>query len=291
MLEEKKTKRLHTLINLLDVNDDDAYNEVTSQILAFGPDAIGVLEQEWLKLPDTERQERLLYLIQKLHLEKVYHKLTIWTKFYENDIMEGYLAVSQYLYSDLDKESVEGQLQQIREDLRYELHESLTPLQKIRVMNHILFDVHKFKVNITKESLIESNFLNNLLETKKGSPIGLGLLYMILAQDFGIPLYGLPLQHHFILAYMEADFPGEVAQKSSVNFYINPHFKGAAFTANEITRYLKETGQEPSDKFFKPRRNTALIRTLLNNLQKIYTHFKDVARAEEVAYLAEALKK
>ena len=291
MLEEQNTKRLHTLIHLLDVSDEAAYNEVTTQILAYGPDAIGVLEQEWLKLPDPERQERLLYLIQKLHLEKIYQKLTVWSGFYENDIMKGYLAVSQYLYSDLDKERVEEQMRQIKEDLKYELHNNLTPLQKIRVINHILFDVHRFKVNISKETFAESHFLNNMLETKKGAPIALGLLYMILAQEFGVPLYGLPLQHHFILAYMEADFPGEVAFNSPVNFYINPHFKGAAFTANEIRRYLKETGQEANDHHFTPHRNTQLMRFLLQNLQKVYTHFSDEARAAEVAYLAEALKK
>lgn len=291
MIEEKKAKRLHTLIKLLDVTDEEAYSEVSSQILSYGPGAIGVLEQEWLNLPDAERQERLLYLIQKLHLEKIYHKLTIWANFYRNDLLEGYLTVCQYLYSDLDRESIEGQLGQIREDLGYELHENLTPLQKVRVINHILFDVHRFKVNVKKENLIESHFLNNMLETKKASPISLGLLYMMLAQDFGIPIYGLPLHHHFVLAYMEADFPGEVAFNSPVNFYINPHFKGATFTAKEIRHYLKETGQEPGDHHFTPHRNTQLMYILLSTLQKIYAHFKDEARAKEVAYLAEALKK
>lgn len=291
MLEEKTTKRLHTLIHLLDVSDNAAYNKVSTQILSYGPEAIGVLEQEWLKLPDPERQERLLYLIQKLHLEKIYQKLTLWSSFYENDIMEGYLTVSQYLYSDLDKEGVEEQMKQIKEDLKYELHENLTPLQKIRVINHILFDVHRFKVSISKETLVESHFLNKMLETKKGTPIALGLLYMVLAQKFGVPLYGLPLQRHFILTYMEADFPGEVAFNSPVNFYINPHFKGAAFTAKEIRRYLKETGQQTKDQHFTPHRNTQLIRFLLENLNKIYTYLNDEARAAEVAYLAEALKK
>lgn len=289
MLGEQKTKKLQTLIHLLDVSDEAAYEEVTSQIMAYGPDAIGVLEQAWLKLPDAERQNRLLTLIQQLHLERIYQKLTIWANFYPGDILQGYFLVSQYHYSDLDMEEVDGLLQEIRDDLRYELDDHLTPLQKIKVVNHILFDIHHLRVNVKKENIIGSNFLNRLLTTKKGSPIALGLLYMIVAQEFGIPLYGLPLAHHFVLAYMDADFPGKVAFNSEVRFYINPHFKGAAFTAKEITRYLKETKQESSNAFFYPHSNVALIRRLLSDLKKIYTHFDDHARAEEVAYLMEAL--
>jgi|GEM_PF-1075387 regulator of sirC expression with transglutaminase-like and TPR domain len=286
---DKELKTLHKLVNLLDVSDDEAYEEVASQILAFGPDVIHLLEREWMKLPDTQRQNRLLHLIQKLHLEKIYQQLTIWSSFYPADLYKGFIIVSQYLYSDLETEQVEEQLSKIRDDLRQELHENLTALQKIKVINHILFDVHRYRVNLKKDTFVESHFLKHLLDNKKGAPIALGILYMTLAQEFGIPLYGLLLSHHFILAYMHADFPGAAAFNSDVRFYLNPHFKGAIFTAREIRKYLEETQQTPQEHHFKPSANVEIIRQLLTNVRKGYRYFEDPAREKEVAYLIEAL--
>ncbi len=285
---ERDKQTLHTLISLLDVSDEEAYREIASQILAFGPDAISLLEQEWMKIHDPERRNRLLQLIQQLHLEKLYQNLSIWSNFNQNDLEEGFFIVSQYLHSELDHNEIKEKLAPIKEDLRYELHENLTALQKIRVMNHVLFDIHKFRINLKKETFIKSHFFKHLLENKKGSPLSLGILYMILAHKFGIPLYGLPLSHHFILAYMYADFPGNAAFNSYVRFYLNPHFKGAVFTAREIWKYLEETKQTPEDKHFKPSSNTKIIKTLLTNVKMGYIHFEDEARANEIAYLLEA---
>ncbi|MGM0566435.1 MAG: transglutaminase family protein [Bacteroidota bacterium] len=285
---ERNDKTLHTLISLLDVSDEEAYQEVASQILAFGPEAISLLEQEWMKIHDPERRNRLLQLIQQLHLEKLYQNLSIWSNFKRNDLAEGFFIVSQYLYSDLDQSEIDEKLAPLKEDLRYELHENLTALQKIRVMNHVLFDVHKFRINLKKETFIESHFSKHLLDNKKGSPLSLGILYIILAHEFGIPLYGLPLSHHFILAYMHADFPGNAAFNSDVRFYLNPHFKGAVFTAREIRKYLEETKQTPEDKHFRPWTNIEIIKNLLTNVKKGYIHFEDEARANEIAYLLEA---
>lgn len=288
-INHHKNTRLKALIHLLDVNDPDAFEEVKANILAFGPDIIPSLEEEWIDLKEPGQQSRLLEIIQQLHLEEVYQQLMIWSGFNSLDIKEGYFLASKYLYSEIESQHIENQINAIRKDLHDEMHQHLTPLQKINVLNHILFKVHFFRPGVSKIHQLERHFLNHILDTKRGNTFAFGLLYMILGKEMGIPLYGLKLFDHFILAYMDADSPGEKAFKSEVKFYINPFYRGMVFTEKEIRHFLGEMNTTPSRKYFYPQTNVSIIFDLLTSVKDSCKNINDVARAREVEYLLDGL--
>ena len=47
----------------------------------------------------------------------------------------------------------------------------------------------------------QNSYLNTVLETKKGNPLSLSILYQVLAESLEIPIKGVNLPNHFILAY------------------------------------------------------------------------------------------
>jgi regulator of sirC expression with transglutaminase-like and TPR domain len=101
------------------------------------------------------------------------------------------------------KKNLRKQVQQIKHDVWLEINDELTAMEKVKIINHILFDVHQFSGNIANYHAPQNSFINSVLETKKGNPVSLGILYMIIAQELQIPIYGVNLPEHFIVAYVD----------------------------------------------------------------------------------------
>lgn len=288
---ERKIKngQLQALINLLDEPDEGAYSEIRQQMVSFGPDVVPYLEEQWGKSDSDLRQKRLLNIIHKLQLEELYRELTIWTNFESKDIWEGYYILNRFLYKELKKENVEHELDRIRRDILFELHDQLTPLQKVRVINHIMYEIHHFKGNTSPGDFINSYFIHHLFNKRRGSAVSLGILYMTLAQSLGIPIYGVLLPRHFILAYMDADFSGEVARQGDVRFYVNPVYRGTVFTRREISRYLKQSKQDVDQSFLYPSTNQEVLGRLIEEIQLGYENRDKIEHVEELEYLKNAL--
>ncbi|KAF5277932.1 hypothetical protein FQR65_LT15898 [Abscondita terminalis] len=51
----------------------------------------------------------------------------------------------------------------------------------------------------------QNSYLNKVLESKKGNPITLACIYCVIAQRLDIPIYGVNLPKHFVLAYMNEE--------------------------------------------------------------------------------------
>ncbi len=93
-----------------------------------------------------------------------------------------------------------------------------------------MFDIHRYSGNKTNIDAPQNLFINNLLETKKGNHLSIGILYIILGQKLNIPVYGVNLPQHFILAYAGeiSEERVKTADENGVLFYINPFNKGCS---------------------------------------------------------------
>lgn len=148
----------------------------------------------------------------------------------------------------------------------------LTPLEKVKVINHVIYDINKFGANTTNIQSPDNFYLKQLLESRKGNPLSLGMLYLMVARSLKIPVYGVDLPRHFVLAYVDQEFVGHehFSPEDHVAFYLNPFNKGAVFTRNEISLYLKQMKLEPNDAFYSPCSNVSIIRRMINGLIETY---------------------
>lgn len=114
---------------------------------------------------------------------------------------------------------------------------------------------------------------------------------MIIAQSLDIPVYGVDLPHHFILAYVNeiADEKISVDNENDVLFYINPFNKGAVFTRKEIEVYIKQIKLQPQKSFYKPTDNITIIKRLLANLITSYGKMGYLDKVEELKILESVL--
>lgn len=285
-----KNSELDALVSLLDEPDDNMFGQVRDKIFSYGMDAIPVLENAWGGSADNNLQNRIETIIHQIQFDHIVQEFRLWKTTMSHDLLKGYILVANYQYPELDQKSIITQVGKIIQDVWLELNNNLTPLEKIKVINHILFDVNGFKDNKRDLYLPNNSFINNVLESRKGNAVSLSIIYMVVAQSLKIPVYGINLPQEFVMAYMGSMVKDQQSITSKdVQFYLNAKNKGAVFTRREIERFLMQLNLEEDDKYFLPCNNVTIIRRVLNNLLFAYQQSGSTEKAAEIKKLQQVL--
>ena len=281
MMNPSDNSTLAALINLLDEPDEGAFNLIREQILLLGMDAIGPLEKCLENRFEAVVEERIRSIILKLNQENLYVEFSNWLNIGSSDLLKGFILVTKTEYPSLDEEEIVIGIEQLKMDIWIELHDNLTALENVKVLNHMIFDIHHFEGNKTDITAPQNNFITTLLENKQGSALSLGILLIVLGQKLGLPLYGVNLPQHFILAYLTDTGivnPGE----NDVLFYINPFTRGTIFTRRDIDLFIGQMKIKPEKSFFAPCSNPVIIRRLIETLIFSYNQTGDTGKIENL---------
>jgi regulator of sirC expression with transglutaminase-like and TPR domain len=265
-------EEIQALLQLLDDPNHEVNQTVTTRILEQGPMILPDLEAAWEGSMDPMHQDRIINLIQEIQTQYNHHQLQKWVETGQNDLLKGVFIISRYQYPDLEMKELEISLDRIIKDVWLELNNNLTALEKVRILNHIIYDVHGFTKNTKNFYSPQNSFINQVLETGKGNPISLAVVYIVIAQRLNLPIFGVNLPKNFILAYRDQLVAGmafdQVAE--DILFYINPYNRGAVLGRREIEYFLKQQKIEPQESHFQPCSNLEIILRILHNLINAY---------------------
>lgn len=283
---EMNLKEVIALITLLDDPDDGIYSEVKNRFIILGPPAIPHLETAWENSFDALMQKRIEGIIHTIQFKALQNALKNWAEQEQDDLFKGVCIIARYQYPDIDETKLKKQLHQIKQDVWLELHDDLSAMEKVKIINHILFEVHQFSGNITNYHAPQNSFINVVLETKKGNPVMLSVIYALICKELEIPIYGINLPQHFVLAYVN-DFtnlfdPSHKTLSDNILFYINPFSKGLIFNQADVDSFIKQLNIEPETKYYLPCSNLDIVKRILNNL--IYS-FEKMGYADKVREL------
>lgn len=290
---EMNLKEVIALITLLDDPDEDIYSEVKNRFISLGAPAIPHLETAWENSFDALMQKRIEGIIHTIQFDALQKALKYWAEHEQDDLFRGVAIIAHYQYPDLDENKLRKQLAQIKQDVWLELHDDLTALEKTKILNHILFEVHQFSGNITNYHAPQNSFINVVLETKKGNPVMLSVIYALICKELNIPVYGVNLPQHFVLAYVNDITHLFDASNDSFSgnilFYINPFSKGLIFNKQDIDQFLKQLNVDPEAKYYLPCTNVDIVKRILNNLIYSFEKLGYLEKVEELKKLEKQL--
>lgn len=256
-------KEIKGLINLLDDPDPQVFDIVYQKLQEIGPRGIPLLEIAWETSLNPQSQNRIEELVHKIQFSDVHSGLIDWAKNGGENLLYGAYLVSKYQYPDLLFSEIEEQIEIIRKEVWLELHDRLTALEKVRIINHVLFANHKFGRNSGNFYSPRNSFINQVFETHKGNPISLSIIYSVVAQKLDIPIYGVNLPMNYILAYHDPYFPDD---PHGILFYINPYNRGLVLNRTDIDNFLVQQKLKPKLEYFVPCTNITTIERVLRNL-------------------------
>lgn len=272
-------KEIKALLALLDDEDQEVLEHVEEKIMSYGDVIIPYLEQEWEQNFNPDVQKRIEDLIHSLQFESLKVRLKEWHERKEHDLLEGMWLVATYQYPDLSLDGLRAQLEQIYYEAWLEFKTDAHPFDQIKILNSVIFGKLKFRANTKNFHAPANSMINAVLETRKGNPISLCVLYMLVAQKLKLPVYGVNLPSLFILTYKAEDR----------QFYINAFNRGLIFSKPDIDNYIQQLKIQPLDMFYQPCSNEDIIRRVLRNLVVSFEKLKDYEKADEIKVLLEIL--
>ncbi|MBI9065682.1 MAG: transglutaminase family protein [Salinivirgaceae bacterium] len=283
-------KEIDSLIKLLDDPDTDVFKAIRIKLGQMGSEVIPFLEKAWENSLDHLFQSRIENIIQEIHQNDITTQLKTWVDNGASDLFKGAFLINRFQYPDINEEELLAKIEKIKNDIWLEINENLTALEKVKIINHIFYELHNFSRNNTFQKNPNTHFLNQLLDSKKGSPISLSILYAIIAQQLNIPVYGVSLPKNFILCYRDKELEAfDDEQSNGVLFYINPFNKGIVFGKKEIQLFIKQQKLENKKAYFQPCTNRETIINLINSIIDYYESIADQTKADSYRSLAKIL--
>lgn len=271
---------LKALISLLDDEDPEVVEHVEQRIRQIGGQMIPLLETEWEGSFNSALQKRIEELIHDLQYESVLERMRDWKNGGAMDLLEGLWIVATYQYPDLSLAKLRQDVEQLFYDVWVDFKADMHPDEQIKAMNTAFFSKLKFAPNTKHFHSPANSMINQVLETRRGNPITLCVLYMLIARRLNLPVYGVNLPNLFVLTY----------KNSGVQFYINVFNRGLVFTTKDIDQYIDQLNIQRLDAFYQPCTNTDIVRRVLRNLTLAFEKNGDTDRVQEVEKIMAAVR-
>ncbi|RAV97735.1 transglutaminase-like domain-containing protein [Pseudochryseolinea flava] len=271
-----KETELKALVSLLDDEDTQIVSHVQDKIRSLGTSVIPFLEQEWESNFNPQVQRRIEDLIHGLQYELLKERILTWYTSDDQDLLTGMWLVATYQYPDLELLKLKQDLEQIYYDTWLEFKPDLYPFDQVKVINSVLFNKLKFGANTKNFHSPGNSMINVVLESRKGNPITLCVIYLLVSQKLKLPVYGVNLPNLFVLTYKD---------EQHTPFYINAFNKGLIFSRQDIENYISELHLNPQSSFFEPCSSLEIIRRVFRNLIMSFDKMGEHEKAEEVKEL------
>lgn len=279
--ESLSNKELKALVSLLDDEDVEIVQHVEDKIMSLGTHIIPYLEFEWENSFNPMLQKRIEELVHSLQYELLKEKLQEWKDSGGEDLLHGMWLVNTYQYPDLEFEDLRKELEQIYYEAWLEFKADIHPVDQVKILNSVLFSKLKFGSNTKNFHSPGNSMMNVVLQTRKGNPIALCIIYILVAQKLKLPIYGVNLPNLFVLTYKQGDN----------QFYINAFNRGLVFTKREIDEYIGNLNLAPNDTFYEPCNNIDIVARVLRNLIKAHEKLGHTDKVEEIRELLDIVIK
>lgn len=279
----ENTKEIASLIRLLDDPDTEVFEHVHNKLKSYGSEVIEYLEGAFEEAFDPIQQDRIANLVHEIQFSSLKNDLKLWQQSGAFDLLQGALIINKYQYPDLDEQKVINQIEAIKRDIWLQMIYDASPAEHVKLINHVLYSIYGFSGNTANHQDPQNSYLSQVLETKKGNQISVAIIYSIIAQKLDVPIYGVNLPQHFILAYVDESMESEF--ESGILFYINAFNKGFIFGRRDVDMFLKQLNLKPEKQFYEPCSNSDIIKRILRNLISAYEALGSTEKVRELTEL------
>ena len=186
------------------------------------------------------------------------------------------LSLAQDEFPDLDLQEVLAEIDALADRLKRRLPDDAVPVQRLRTLNRYFFHELGFAGNVNDYYDPYNSCLNIVLQSRRGIPISLAVLYIELASQIGLNARGVSFPGHSLIKLKMPQ--GEVV--------IDP-FTGTSLSREELDErlapYKRQQGlvgdfDMPLGLFLQASTPREVVARMLRNLKEIYRTGQDWQR-------------
>ncbi|HWA24213.1 MAG TPA: transglutaminase-like domain-containing protein [Lacunisphaera sp.] len=185
------------------------------------------------------------------------------------ELETGALLLSRTIHPQLDIGACCAQLDRMAARCRELIAEPAAARDKCRVLNRVLFHEHGFRGNTEHYADPLNSFLDQVLIRRKGIPLSLSLVYLLVADRVGLSLEPVGLPGHFLVGCFAEAEP----------FYVDPFNAGRLLSASEAVAMARKQSLNPILADLAPTPVREVLCRCCRNLVNHYTVANDHERA------------
>lgn len=263
--KELSESQRKALINLLGDDDPAIYQTVRDKILSFGENA-GVWLRPYRLSSDPLLRRRAREIVQ--HFDR--QEADTWFLAFclghgeEFDLEEGIWLLALTQYPDINVEAYRALLDNFAGELRERIDFNETHKEILTTINNYIFDELGFSGDEENYYDPQNSYLNRVMDRRRGNPINLSLLYLLLARRLQLPMAGIGLPGHFICRY----------QSTSDEIYVDAFHHGKFLTKADCIQYLVNGSHSLQDEFLAPVSTRRMLMRICSNLHQIYAQLE-----------------
>jgi len=169
------------------------------------------------------------------------------------------------------KKKLDNLTAQIGSDIAY------TPAinEKMQILLQYIFRDLRFRGDSNDYHHPDNAYLDRVIDRRKGLPIMLSCVVLLIARRLDLPFYGVNMPIHFMLMY----------QTHNQEILIDPFDGGTIVTYNQCCYFLKKNGIDPKPEHLQKADESDILIRCIRNLIHSYAKRQDEKRVEDLRKL------
>ena len=183
------------------------------------------------------------------------------------ELATGALLIAQSDYPELDIAAYLQRLDAMADAIRQKVQGTALPEHHIAEMNRYLFEEQGFQGNNKDYYALGNNFLNVVLDRKRGLPITLSVVYIEVGRRAGLPIVGVNFPSHFLVKY----------KREHLDVFLDAFDNGKFMSEEALSAKLQETFGQPialQPSMLTEATNREILARILRNLMQAYTRLE-----------------
>lgn len=177
------------------------------------------------------------------------------------ELETGSLLLNRTVSPDLDVGECCGTLDEISNRCRDLMFPPMSPRERCRVINRVLFHEYEFRGNVENYTDPRNSLISEVLASRRGLPITLCVIYILVGQRCGLALEPVGIPGHFLVGCFETKPP----------FFIDAFARGVFRVPEDVFAMLRKHNVPPKLSYLTPTPVREVICRCCRNLVNHYT--------------------
>ena len=257
------------LLSLLDDPSPTVRRALLARFTVHGAAAAALL-QEIAHSSNRVLARHAAWFIDELKLTDPVTEFRSFIRSLNYELETGSLLLARTVTPDLDIGECRAGFDEMAARCRELISEPSSNREKCRIINRVLFHEWGFRGNVEQFADPLNSFIDKVLMRRKGIPISLSVLYLLVGERLGLPLEPVGLPGHFVVGCYADETP----------FFIDPFDQGLFRDADEVFALLRSNHIAPKPSDLAPTPVREVLCSCCRSLANHYSASSDLARAQ-----------
>jgi regulator of sirC expression with transglutaminase-like and TPR domain len=275
---------IESLMFLLEDPDPFVQEQVQLRFMELGDRAVPLLDQIRVQTKDKEEKKRAKEVLHQLTfatLKEDFAELLLEGIGNRAQLEKAIITLARFGHPTLREseyvKTLDHFADMIRPSLRYRDNER----EKMQTLMKFIFEDLNFRGDNKDYHNPANGFIDQVIERRKGLPISLSLVAMFIARRLELPVFGVNMPIHFMLAFV-----GEKEEQ-----LIDPYDQGAEVSYDQCYFFLKKNNVTPKPEHFKMASDIDILARCIRNLMHSYERNEEQERVQELKSLLELVER